>query len=226
MKVWFFPGILGILAIFAGNLAFLISASEGYLELCFPYLEGCSSISKSGREGLAQILFKMIVLPVMTLLIVYWSISWNFLKTLVPQSKVQNMLILFLGILGSFFGILYTSFLGHEGDFYQLLRRFGIYFFFLGTYFAQVIEVKQLLKIAEFKNFVFLKSMKFLTFLIGFVVLVSVPFYAFIEDDDWLENILEWNITFLVFFYFILCSPLWKRIELKMNVKLENSSEE
>ena len=219
MKLWALPFGLGILAIISGNIAFIISVNEGFIETCFPYLEGCASISKSGRHGLAAISFKLMVLPLMALLSVYWFISYNYIKKLIPSYSVKSSLMLTLGIIGSLFGILYTAFLGSEGDIYQLLRRFGIYLFFLGTYMAQVMEVIQLSKINYLKNLMSFKGMRFLNYLIGFIILISSPFFGLIDNDDWLENVLEWNITFLTCFYFVLSSLLWRRTEVKMNLE-------
>ena len=215
MKLWALPCFIGILAIFSGNIVFLIAVKEGFLSPCIPYLEGCASISKSGREGLAFILFKLTIMPLMTLLSVYWVISFNFFSKRYSLVSKKNRFLLFSGILGSLFGILYACFLGSVGETYQLLRRFGIYFFFMGTYCAQISEVLMLFDIKSLKNLLLLRAMKYLVFIVGFVILFSTPFYGFIEEDDWLENILEWNITFLIFFYFILSSFLWKRIDIR-----------
>jgi hypothetical protein len=130
--------------------------------------------------------------------------------------------MLITGIIGSLFGILYTAFLGSEGDFYQFLRRVGIYFFFLGTYAAQILEVIQLSPIYTLKGSNFFKGMRFLIVLIGFIILISTPFYGFLENDDWLENVLEWNLTFLIFFYFILSGLLWREAALRMNLEFDH----
>ena len=133
MRLWYLPLSIGLLAIFSGNLTFLLSVNEGFIEICFPYFDGCSSISKAGRKGLAAIFFKLTIIPVMTLLSVYWVITYNLIRNTYGINKIQGKIMLLFGIIGSFFGIIYTSFLGSEGDIYQLLRRFGIYFFFLGA---------------------------------------------------------------------------------------------
>ena len=128
--------------------------------------------------------------------------------------------MLISGIIGSFFGIIYTAFLGTEGEIYQLLRRYGIYFFFLGTYVAQILEVLELTDIFEPNN-INMKAIKFVTYFIGLIIIISTPFYGFLENDDWLENVLEWNITFLIFFYFVLSSFLWKETRLSMKLDLK-----
>ena len=220
MKLWPLPFSLGILAILSGNLVFFISSNEGFVESCFPYIEGCASISKSGRNGLSAILFKLTILPVMTLLSVYWIISYKTVIKLKPIKSLRNSFMLISGIIGSFFGIIYTAFLGTEGEIYQLLRRYGIYFFFLGTYVAQILEVLELTDIFEPNN-INMKAIKFVTYFIGLIIIISTPFYGFLENDDWLENVLEWNITFLIFFYFVLSSFLWKETRLSMKLDLK-----
>ena len=210
MKIWPIPFVLGVLAIIAGNVSFILSVNEGFVETCFPYFEGCTSISKTGRQGLSFIVFKLIILPVMTLLSIYWLLSYNIIKSMIEVHKLTLKIMITSGVIGSIFGIIYASFLGSEGNIYQLLRRFGIYFFFLGTYLSQVLEVYLLFRSKKNHISIYLKIMKFLSYLIGLVIVFSIPIYGLIEEDDWLENVLEWNITLLIFIYFILVSLFWK----------------
>ena len=223
MKLWVLPFFIGILAIFSGNLAYLVSLNEGLVDACLPYLEGCTSISKTGRHGLASILFKLTILPVMTLLSAYWLISFTSFKQNVLNKKSGSRIMVISGLIGSLFGILYTAFLGSEGDIYQLLRRFGIYFFFLGTYIAQILEVVQLSNYPNTKESKSFQLMRVVVIVIGLIILISTPFYGFLEDDDWLENVLEWNITFLIFFYFILSGVLWRKTTLRMEIKSDTN---
>ena len=180
MKLWVLPFFIGILAIFSGNLAYLVSLNEGFVDACFPYLEGCTSISKTGRKGLASILFKLTILPVMTLLSAYWIISFTTLKQNILNKILRNRVMMTSGLIGSLFGILYAAFLGSDGDIYQLLRRFGIYFFFLGTYIAQILEVIQLSTNPIIKESNSFQLMKLVVILIGLIILISTPFYGFL----------------------------------------------
>ena len=88
MKIWPIPFVLGVLAIIAGNVSFILSVNEGFVETCFPYFEGCTSISKTGRQGLSFIVFKLIILPVMTLLSIYWLLSYNLIKNSIEVHKL------------------------------------------------------------------------------------------------------------------------------------------
>ena len=77
MKIWLLPFFLGLIAIISGNLTFIISSNQEFIESCIPYISGCTSISASGRQGLAFIIFKLTMLPVMTTLLIYWIISYH-----------------------------------------------------------------------------------------------------------------------------------------------------
>ena len=136
MKLWALPFFIGILAIFAGNLAYLVSLNEGFVDACFPYLEGCTSISKTGRNGLAYILFKLTILPVMTLLSAYWIISFKTLKQNILNKILRNRVMMTSGLIGSLFGILYATFLGSDGDNLPAFKKIWYLFLFLGDLYS------------------------------------------------------------------------------------------
>ena len=97
MKIWPIPFLLGVLAIIAGNLSFILSVNEGFVENCFPYFEGCASISKTGRQGLSFIIFKLMILPVMTLLSIYWFLSYNLIKKTIEVNKLALKIMMTSG---------------------------------------------------------------------------------------------------------------------------------
>ena len=53
----------GLLPMVVINLCYLISATVGHIPLCFPYWEGCTSISAAGRYGLMYFMFKGTMIP-------------------------------------------------------------------------------------------------------------------------------------------------------------------
>ena len=221
MRLWIVPVCFSILAIVVTNSAFLISISAGYVDSCLPYLDGCTSISRAARHGLGAILFKLTILPVMTLLLVYWIISYMNLVGLSDcrTFKLQTMLI--AGIFGSLFGMLYTAFLGSEGDIYRFLRRIGVYIFFLGTYSAQVIEVLEL-RSRSLHDSISVRLRKWVMIINAATIFVAGPYFLFLTDDDWMENVLEWNISLLLFLYFILSGLYWREIDLSIELGRKN----
>jgi NADH:ubiquinone oxidoreductase subunit 5 (subunit L)/multisubunit Na+/H+ antiporter MnhA subunit len=93
----------------------------------------------------------------------------------------------------------------------------------LGTYIAQILEVVQLSNYPNTKESKSFQLMRVVVIVIGLIILISIPFYGFLEDDDWLENVLEWNITFLIFFYFILSGVLWRTTTLRMEIQSDTN---
>ena len=191
---------LACLALAGGNIAFLVAIGEGHVPSCFPYIEGCASISAGGRHGTAYWVFKLTIIPSMILLFMYWLLTYHIVvSSNRSRSRIPKAMFT-AGIIGAVFGVLYAMFLGSDGDTYKLLRRIGIYFFFLGTFSGQVLEI--LLTRVQLG----IRQERFKPFLLALIIvvlLVCVPFYGFVEGDDVLENVLEWNLTLLIYLFFV-----------------------
>ena len=54
---------VALLPIACVNLNQWLSISGGHIPTCFPYIEGCTSISSTGRHGVSYWLFKALMLP-------------------------------------------------------------------------------------------------------------------------------------------------------------------
>jgi hypothetical protein len=72
------PLITGFAPIFAVHVSYLIGIRAGVLRACIPYIEGCTSISATGRYPPASFLFKSVMMPEAILLALYWlfSVAW------------------------------------------------------------------------------------------------------------------------------------------------------
>ena len=55
---------IGLLPIAIVHLCYAISVNAGHVPLCLPYLEGCTSISRAARHGMANHVFKAAMLPI------------------------------------------------------------------------------------------------------------------------------------------------------------------
>jgi hypothetical protein len=128
--------LLALWPILIVHAAFAISVVEGYVPLCNPYWDGCTSISRAGRHGWANHLFRGTLLPYTVLLAFYWWLNQRWLIALGSRGSTA---MLVSGWIGALFMILYVTFLGTEGSSYQLMRRYGINVYFGGTFLAQVL---------------------------------------------------------------------------------------
>ncbi len=122
-----------------------LSVAQGFVELCNPYWDGCTSISRAGRSGWAFFLFKAGMLPFAVLQAVFWWINLCWLQA-AGAARARAMLV--CGWIGVAFLIVYAVFLGIDGPVYELMRRFGIDFYFAGTFFAQILLLLRLRSLA------------------------------------------------------------------------------
>ena len=60
--------LLALWPILIAHAAYAISVIENYVPLCNPYWDGCTSISRAGRHGWANHLFRAALLPYAPLL--------------------------------------------------------------------------------------------------------------------------------------------------------------
>lgn len=121
------------------SLAFAVSAET--IPSCVPYLEGCASISATGRNAPASYVFKPVLTTQAVLLCLYWGLNarWLDLMSAGQRTCVRSsfpMALLGCGAAASL--IVYVTFLGTNEPFYQFMRRFGIYGYFLGIVLAQI----------------------------------------------------------------------------------------
>jgi hypothetical protein len=128
------------------HAAFALSVVEQHVPLCNPYWDGCTSISRAGRHGWANHLFKGALLPYTVPLAIYWWLNQRWLLAL---GSAGSRAMLACGWIGALFMILYVTFLGTEGATYQLMRRYGINVYFGGTFLAQVLLALRLRSLAR-----------------------------------------------------------------------------
>lgn len=132
--------LVGVLPIIAINGIYLLAATEGSVPWCVPYWDGCTSISATGRDGLAYFVFKAVMLPLGVLYLLYWRRTYFYLNSLGRRQPA----VLLLGAAGAVAMMLYTLALGGLGDGFRLTRRIGIILFFTFTYLAQLLMVQAL----------------------------------------------------------------------------------
>jgi len=128
--------LVPLLAIHAG---YGLSVASGAIEGGFPYLDGSTSISRACRKEPAVHLFRALVLPASTLVAATWWITAAWLARTQRAGPRARRWVLGLGLVAAVFLALYATFLGTDGQVYRWLRRFGVYVFFAGTAFTELI---------------------------------------------------------------------------------------
>ncbi|MDX1459789.1 MAG: hypothetical protein R3348_01920 [Xanthomonadales bacterium] len=190
----------GLLPIAAVNLAFAINVYQGF-EACFPYIEGCASVSRGVRSGAGLWLFKASALPAAMLM---W-LSWHprALQSMFEQ-PVRLKLISRFGRIGAVFFLVYAAWLGTEGDIYRWLRRYGVVFYFGLTGLAHLLLAARLhrYRMPDTAHRLYL-----VTVALAWASGVGSAFKRrLIEDEillDRVENLLEWNFALLLSLCFV-----------------------
>jgi len=131
IPIWPLPLAIALLFTAAAHLGLWLSVREGYIEPCLPVLDGCTSISRAGRHGLANAVFRLLVLPCALLVGLHW---WLVARWLGPQARA----VAWLGVAAALALAVYATFLGTEGETYRFLRRYGVVCFFGFGYLAQL----------------------------------------------------------------------------------------
>lgn len=209
-----------ILPFIAANLAYLISASADLVPWCVPYLEGCTSVSRAARSGVANPVFRGIMLPYAVVMALYWWLAAEWLRGFAPQRPRLRRTMLGFGLLAALFLILYASFLGVEGNFYQWLRRYGITVHFSSTVLAQFLVTYAVA--ADPRLPAWLRRSKLGLCAVMLVLgLASIPLQNFAPDRDAVLNAVEWTYSLLMIAFFPLTGEAWRRTGFTFRLHLQ-----
>jgi hypothetical protein len=137
---WLPPFAGALLAFVAMHAAWLLSRSAGLVPDCIPHIEGCTSVSRAARQGAGNLAFKALMIPAALAQARAWAVAARWVadrggepRGLVPLGLVANVAL-----------VVYATFLGTEGDVYGWLRRYGITFYFAGSFCAMLVLIRQL----------------------------------------------------------------------------------
>lgn len=196
--------VLAIAPTLAIHSNYLIAASEGSVPWCIPYWDSCTSISATGRSGLAYYFFKLTMLPVA---VVYW-LYWRAAQTALSRHGYQGRAIHILGSIAVVALVVYVLALGAVGDRFQLSRRIGIIFFFTFTYLCQLLILWQINRLNlpdPSRNL----QLGLLLLILG-IGLTTVVLDMVMANYDALEDAFEWIIALLLHANFLLAAWGWR----------------
>lgn len=206
------PLVTGLVPLIGINLAYWIGVNADVLPSCIPYFDGCTSISATGRYPPGDRLFRAIMLPQAVLLAVTWSFAVLWLRSSSPHSKAAVPTLIF-GLIGAAALILYVSYLGTKEPFYELMRRFGIYLYFLGTAVAQMILTLGLARSRLRQYMLWIVAVPWLLGLANFAQ------KTLRENPDRMENIIEWIVSVFMQIWFVLLYVAWRQTKFSVSVR-------
>ena len=218
--------IIIILPLLVSNAVYLLSAYEGFIPWCIPYIDGCTTMSKAARSGDSIFVFRAVMIGYSVLLILFWIYAKQWLDLLYGRSTNFARIILWLGVIGAIFLMVYIDFLGTSGEVNRFMRKYGIMVFFVFTPLAQTLMLRQ--------HYHVLPSLKqgtinpkILHYQLAIVVImliigiISTVLDLTNNKTYESENIIEWNFSFILNIYFFGMVFLWK----KYSYHLKNDSD-
>jgi len=222
----FAAGILPLIAMFG---SFWLGVHNDVVPACIPFIDGCTSISGTGRKPPGSFLFRAIMLPHAALLLALWYVTVSWLQSLHrDRQMVFSTAILASGIVGALALIVYVTFLGTSEPIYEFMRRTGIYFGFLGIALAQLftaISLHRISKLAGCEGLSqYAKAMLGLCLAIFALGVINVVFKMTLADADTMENRIEWIAAVLMQCYFFVMYFAWREtgISAVINVGSKN----
>ncbi len=212
------PLIVAILPFAGITAAYSLNTDAGVLPSCIPYLEGCTSISATGRYPPGSLVFRAALLPQAGLLLVFWWLAYEWLRQTRPASAGFRRGVFLAGLIGAIALIVYVTFLGSKIPFYEFMRRFGIYFYFGGIAVAQIM-----LTIALRPSR--LRSSMLLVIAMPFVLgITNLLLKQFIAEFDRFENTIEWLAALLMQIWFVLFYFVWRETGVTLTVRKDSTS--
>ena len=222
IRLWFLPVLGALLPALAAIVALRISVAQEFVAACNPFIDGCVSISRAARYGLANHVFRALVLPAAVLQSLTWVLCAAWLARCGANGNSLRW-IAGLGVLAGVCLVLYGSFLGTEGEAYRWMRRYGVIVYFGFTYLCMAITAAHLRGIASAgRQSMPVKLDAALVVLLAATLLAGLAsaFISRLTDDEAfanrMENIFEWYAGAAFTLYFAGLGWLWRSTRLRV----------
>nr|HET7857644.1 hypothetical protein [Caldimonas sp.] len=144
--LWALALLAAVLPLAATAIAYPLSIRLELAPACNPFVDGCVSISRAGRHGLPNIVFRGLVLPAAVLQALCWMLCPAWLRSIgAPVDALQRSLPV-LGVAAGAMLAVYATFLGTEGEGYRWMRRYGVFFYFGLTAIGALVVSDRMLR--------------------------------------------------------------------------------
>ncbi len=203
MLVRVLPLITGLVPLLGVTAAYFVGVRADVLPDCVPYLDGCTSISSTGRYPPGNLLFRAALFPQAVFLMFQWWFAAGWLRA-VGNGRYAGVIVV-SGVIGAIALILYVTFLGTSGELYEFMRRFGIYLYFLGTALCQLLFTLAL-KPSWIRRTML--AIVLTPWVLGILNLVQK---AVMEEPNNIENRVEWIAAVLMQIWFLCLYAVWRQ---------------
>lgn len=218
------PLVAAAAPLLALTLAHWLGAEGGQVPACIPYLDGCTSISATGRQSPGSFVFRAVLLPLASVQVVIWYFVFAWLKgPTSSQYQKPATLIFAAGLISAIALVLYVTFLGTREPVYELMRRFGIYFYFLGAAIAQLLTSIRVFSESKRCDDTALRriaSTMLLLCLIPFALgILNFSLKVVLENADFAQNRIAWLVILSMHLWFVALYFAWRATGFEVSVK-------
>lgn len=229
MPFRFLPLATGLLPIIAIHASLLLAIVAGAIAPCIPYLDGCASISATGRYEPAVFLFKPAMTVEAVLMVCYWISNAIWLRALSrvtgQHAGPSTALMSILGVVSALALIVYVTFLGTQTPIYEFMRKFGIYFYFLFSVIAQIMLAGKVLGLSKQLELVSVATISRMQLWLAAMPLalgaLNLALKLTLDDADSAENMIEWTSALLMHVYYVLTYFSWRDTAFGFNWTVE-----
>ncbi len=215
------PLAVALLLFVAVHACYLVSASLGHVEWCFPYLEGCTTISKAARVEPEVFIYRVMVTASAVLMIPYWRTT-GVLHALLDEGSGPGLRRAFvlLGTLAAVLLAINAGIIGSQVDWVRRLRIICVLGFFFGVFAAVALSTLSLARVgggvpALRGPLVAKRVLALLMLALGAFNYVVLPLAPALEPhEDLLQNAIEWNWVAMLCAFFACSALTWRRARL------------
>ncbi len=223
MKVHRFPALIFIVSFTGVAISLWLSRSFDLVEHCRVFIDGCISISASGRQEPAVFVFRATIIPVGVLLMLVWWLNAQWLKLMGHTSRVQQVAIQVLGTASPILLICYIALIGSAGEIDHAIRQTVITTYFPATLVAKIILASLLLSRcpAELPRWLPRAMLAIAVIVLGMAV-ASVIFDALMDDPSVAHNLMQWHGTTAFSAWYLLLARAWQLTRFSGRVDLRH----
>lgn len=205
------PLVAGLAPLIGISLAYWVGAQHEHVPNCNPWLDGCTSISSTGRYPPGDRVFRAVMLTQAAWLAVTWYLAAIWVRNIVPSGRPDRTIVV-AGFLGALALVVYVSYLASNDPFYEIMQRYGIYLYFAGTAIAQVAVSSSLAPSRLQKTMLVLCLTPFA------LGIFNVLHKYVVHDINSMENRIEWFAALFMQLWFVTLFLAWRRAKIRVLV--------
>jgi hypothetical protein len=225
LPLWPLPLLAGLLPAL-GTLAALLLFRSGDGSFCNPFIDDCVSISRMARHGVANQVFRALVLPGAVLQTLTWLAATHIIVSAGCAPRRDALPVALLGACAGVMLVVYASFLGSDGEVYGWLRRWGTLVYFGGTYLAMLFFARALHRLHQAQRLALPRGHgRVMLGLLAFIAVIALghgfaSLSEFTALEDRIENFTEWWGALALTLCFATIASLWSRWGMVMAISV------